>query len=80
MKLFRTLQILFLAGSILFAGNVQAQSNEAKPDNDYAKALEIYYNGEYQLAIPVFTSALEQVPVNYEAYIYRGNCYSFLHQ
>ncbi len=80
MKLFYIFRILLLAGSVFIAGNGQAQSNDSKSNNDYAKALEIYYNGEYQMAIPLFTSALEQVPDNYDAYIFRGNCYSFLHQ
>src|SRR6185437_3272351 len=80
MKLFDILRLLLFAGLIFFAGFLRAQSHDPKPDNDYAKALEIYYNGEYQVAIPMFTSALEQAPGNYEIYIYRGNCYSFLHQ
>jgi len=80
MKINIVKQISLLAALVFFLDCGWAQSQKGQPDNDYARALEIYYNGEYQLAIPVFTSSIEKNPENYEAYIYRGNCYSNLHQ
>ena len=69
-----------LAFFMLFAVVANAQPKTGKPDDSYAKGLEIYYNAGYQLAIPLFSSAIEKNPGNYEAYIYRGNCYTYVHQ
>ena len=68
-----------LGALMFFAYSGSGQSQKGKQNDDYAKGLEMYYNGGYQLAIPVFTKAIEKSPENYEALIYRGNCYSYLH-
>jgi len=75
-----TIRTFLLANLIFFVMTANAQSQKSKPEDDYAIGLEKYYNGGYQFAIPFFTTAIKTNPGNYEALIYRGNCYTYLHQ
>jgi tetratricopeptide (TPR) repeat protein len=49
-------------------------------NEDYAKGLQLYFMGQYQFAAKSFTDAIEKDPGLSKAYLYRGNCYSYLHQ
>jgi len=73
-------KVNLLIALLLIVCQNTAQSQNSETDPDYAKGLQIYYSGEYTIAVQSFTKAIASNPKNYEAYLYRGNCYAFLHQ
>src|ERR1017187_928926 len=59
-------------------GRLMAQNQPG--EEDYAKGLQLYFEGYYQLAATSFGNAIKTNPKLYEAYLYQGNCYANLHQ
>ncbi len=73
-------KILFTAILMIISNYCIAQSQDKNADNDYARGLQVYYEGEYHVAVELLSKAVIENPKNYPAYIYLGNCYAFLHQ
>lgn len=60
---------------------LMAQLPQSQPgEEDFGKGLQLYNTGYYQLAATSLTEAIKENPRLYEAYLYLGNCYAFLHQ
>jgi tetratricopeptide (TPR) repeat protein len=65
--------------AIIVLSCIAFQARSQSDNQDYAKAMQYYYLGQYQIAATAFTDALKKEPAMYNAYLYRGNCYVFLH-
>ena len=63
--------------AIIFAAyNIRAQDG----DDVYKRALQLYHSGQYKAAEEAFTETISKNPSQPFAYMFRGNCYTSLHQ